>query len=175
MSDRSAAAGAYRLFADGAARGNPGPAAYGYVLDAPDGTALAEVGEAIGHATNNVAEYRGLIAGLERALALGVTELDVRMDSELVVRQMAGEYRVRHPGLIPLHARARDLVAQLTRCTIRHVVRERNRRADALANRALDALRRGRGGEGRSLPGDRGHAGDGESEESPSSTGQGAG
>jgi probable phosphoglycerate mutase len=127
------------LFADGAARGNPGPAAYGFVLDDPDGRVLAEAGECIGATTNNVAEYRGLIAGLERALALGVRALDVRMDSELVVRQIRGEYRVRHPGLVPLHARASELLRRLGRWQIAHVPRAGNARADRMANRALDA------------------------------------
>src|SRR5262245_48415084 len=130
--------GWHRLQADGAARGNPGPAAYGFVLDSPSGSELAGEGEAIGEATNNVAEYRGLIAGLERALALGVTRLEVRMDSELVVRQMAGRYRVKHPGLVPLFRQARTLVERLEHWEIRHVPREQNKRADLLANRALD-------------------------------------
>ena len=128
----------HRLFADGAARGNPGPAAYGFVLDTPDGTSLAECGERIGVATNNVAEYRGLIAGLERALALGVRAIDVRMDSELVVRQIDGAYRVRHPGLIPLHARAGELLRRFEHWRIAHVPRAGNARADRLANEALD-------------------------------------
>jgi ribonuclease H / adenosylcobalamin/alpha-ribazole phosphatase len=130
--------GAHRLHADGAARGNPGPAAYGFVLDAPDGSPLAEGGVAIGRATNNVAEYLGLIAGLERALELGVTRIEVRMDSELVVRQMTGRYRVRHPGLVPLFERARALMAQFPEWSIAHVGRAENGRADAAANRALD-------------------------------------
>ena len=130
--------GWHRLHADGAARGNPGPAAYGFVLDSPSGDELAGEGEAIGEATNNVAEYRGLIAGLEHALALGVTRLEVRMDSELVVRQMSGRYRVKHPGLVPLFRRARALVERLESWSIVHVPREQNKRADALGNRALD-------------------------------------
>lgn len=130
--------GWHRLQADGAARGNPGPAAYGFVLDSPSGAELAGEGEAIGEATNNVAEYRGLIAGLERAVALGVTKLEVRMDSELVVRQISGRYRVKHPGLVPLFRKARSLIERLESWDIRHVPREENKRADRLANRALD-------------------------------------
>ena len=130
--------GWHRLQADGAARGNPGPAAYGFVLDSPSGAELAGEGEAIGEATNNVAEYRGLIAGLERAVALGVTKLEVRMDSELVVRQISGRYRVKHPGLVPLFRKARSLIERLESWDIQHVRREENKRADRLANRALD-------------------------------------
>ena len=138
MKDAPGRGSSYRLQADGAARGNPGPAAYGFVLDSPAEAEVASGGEAIGETTNNVAEYRGLIAGLERALALGVTRLEVRMDSELVVRQMSGRYRVKHPGLVPLFRRAQGLVARLESWTIRHVPREENKRADRLANRALD-------------------------------------
>jgi ribonuclease H / adenosylcobalamin/alpha-ribazole phosphatase len=128
----------YRLQADGAARGNPGPAAFGYVIVAPSGEEVALEGEAIGSTTNNVAEYSGLIAGLEKAIALGVTRLDIRMDSELVVRQMAGRYRVKHPGLVPLFQRARGLVEKLESWSIAHVPREQNARADFAANLALD-------------------------------------
>ena len=138
MSETRAHEGWHRLHADGAARGNPGPAAYGFVLDSPDGAEIAASGEAIGEATNNVAEYRGLIAGLERALALGVTHLETRMDSELVVRQMTGEYRVKHPGLIPLHQRAKQATARLGAVTFRAVRREENARADGLVNATLD-------------------------------------
>ena len=129
---------AYRMQADGAARGNPGPAAFGYVIVAPSGEEVALEGEAIGATTNNVAEYRGLIAGLEKAIALGVTRLEIRMDSELVVRQMAGRYRVKHPGLVPLFRRARGLAEQLESWSIAHVPREQNARADFAANMALD-------------------------------------
>jgi len=135
----SRAHGRYRLHADGAARGNPGPAAYGYVLAGPDGAPVAEGGATVGEATNNVAEYRGLLAGLERALELGVRELDIRLDSELIVRQLTGHYRVKHPGLKPLFARAAELLGGLTAWSAQHVPREANRRADELANRALDA------------------------------------
>ena len=138
----------HRLHADGAARGNQGPAAYGYVLDSPLGKEVAAQGEAIGRATNNVAEYRGLIAGLERALELGVRRLEALLDSELVVRQMTGEYRVRNEGLIPLYRRARELADAFEGWSIGHVPREKNRRADGLANRALDEAAARAGGNG---------------------------
>ena len=129
------------LYADGASRGNPGAAAYGFVLLAPDGTELAAEGEAIGRAPNNVAEYTALVRGLERALALGLRRLRVRMDSELAVRQMQGIYKVRNAGLQPLHATAQSLRAGFAGFRIEHVPRADNARADALANAALDALR----------------------------------
>ena len=127
-----------RLFADGGSRGNPGPAAGGAVLFAEDGTVLREIGEYVGIATNNVAEWRGLLAGLEAALELGVEELAIRLDSELVVRQLTGVYRVKHPDLIPLAARARRLLARLRSVDIAHVRRKENAAADAVVNRVLD-------------------------------------
>ena len=148
MSEARGTEPAYRLHADGAARGNPGPAAYGFVLDSPQGAEVAAEGEAIGKATNNVAEYRGLIAGLEKALAMGVRRLEARMDSELVVRQMTGVYRVRNHGLVPLHRRARELAGGLEAWSIEHVRREQNKRADLLANRALDEQAAAAGGNG---------------------------
>ncbi len=132
------AAAPWLLWADGAARGNPGPAAAGYVLDDAEGLPVASGGIALGKATNNVAEYQALLAGLSRALELGVVAIDVRMDSELVVRQMSGIYRVKHEGLKPLFAEAQVLSRRFARFTIRHVPREQNVRADAEANRALD-------------------------------------
>ena len=133
------AAAPWVLYADGAARGNPGPAAAGYVLDDGAGQPVAAGGIALGRATNNVAEYKALLAGLARALELGVPAIDVRMDSELVVRQMGGIYRVKNEGLKPLFAEAQALARRFERFTIRHVPREQNARADAEANRALDA------------------------------------
>jgi ribonuclease HI len=130
----------WKLFADGAARGNPGPAAYGFVLDGPDGKPRAAEGRALGKATNNVAEYMALIAGLRCALDKGVTELDVRMDSELVVRQMTGVYKVKNAGLRPLFEEAKSLSARFAAFGIAHVRRELNTRADHEANKALDAL-----------------------------------
>ena len=129
---------AWLLFADGAARGNPGPAAYGFVLDDPSGTPRAAVGKALGVATNNVAEYKALIAGLECALEHGAAALEVRMDSELVVRQMTGVYKVRNEGLKPLFEKARVLSRRFEAFRIAHVRREYNTRADAEANKALD-------------------------------------
>lgn len=124
---------------DGAARGNPGPAAIGVVIRTPEGCILSELGRKIGVATNNVAEYKGLLAALEEAQRLGVKELEVRADSELMVKQMLGAYKVRHPDLLPLYERARQLVKAFRRFQIRHVRREENKRADELANHALDS------------------------------------
>ena len=128
-----------RLFTDGGARGNPGPAAYGYVLEAEDGTVLAAAGEAIGVATNNVAEYRGLVAGLARALELAVPEVEVVSDSELLVKQMTGVYRVKNEALRELSLEAARLARQVGTVTYRAVRREHNKLADKLVNEALDA------------------------------------
>ena len=127
-----------RLFTDGGARGNPGPAAFGYVLETEDGTVLAAHGEAIGVATNNVAEYRALVAGLARAAEMGVDELDVISDSELLVKQMRGEYKVKNVGLRALWDEAQELAATLGRVTFEAVRREHNELADRLVNEALD-------------------------------------
>jgi ribonuclease H / adenosylcobalamin/alpha-ribazole phosphatase len=129
-----------RLSTDGGARGNPGPAAYGYVLDAEDGSVLAAHGEAIGTATNNVAEYRALLAGLQKALELGVDELEVISDSELLVKQMRGEYRVKNPALKELSIEAARLARKLGSVSYKAVRREHNELADRLVNEALDAL-----------------------------------
>ena len=128
-----------RLFTDGGARGNPGPAAYGYVLEAEDGTVLAAAGEAIGVATNNVAEYRGLVAGLEKAVELAVPEVEVVSDSELMVKQMTGVYRVKNEGLRALSVEAARLAREVGTVTYRAVRREHNKLADQLVNDALDA------------------------------------
>jgi ribonuclease HI len=128
-----------KLSTDGGARGNPGPAAYGYVLEAEDGAILDKRGETIGLATNNVAEYRALVAGLEAALARGVTELDVVSDSELLVKQMRGEYRVKNTTLRSLHTEATRLARELGSVSYRAVRREHNELADRLVNDALDA------------------------------------
>ncbi len=127
-----------RLFTDGGARGNPGPAAYGYVLEAEDGTVLAAHGEAIGVATNNVAEYRALVAGLEKAGELGVRELEVVSDSELLVKQMKGEYRVKNENLRELANQAGRLARGVGRVRWTAVRREHNELADRLVNEALD-------------------------------------
>jgi len=128
-----------RLSTDGGARGNPGPAAAAYVLEAEDGTVLAAHGEAIGVATNNVAEYRALLAGLERAVELEVRELEVVSDSELLVKQMRGEYRVKNAALRELSVEAGRLARRLDRVSYRAVRREQNTLADSLVNEALDA------------------------------------
>ena len=128
-----------KLSTDGGARGNPGPAAYGYVLEAEDGTVLDARGETIGVATNNVAEYRGLIAGLEKAVELGIDELAVVSDSELLVKQMQGEYRVKNEALRELNDEANFLEKKLGRVRYKAVRREHNELADKLVNDALDA------------------------------------
>ncbi|MEV1060201.1 bifunctional RNase H/acid phosphatase [Micromonospora chalcea] len=126
--------------ADGGSRGNPGPAGYGAVVRDPEtGEVLAERSESIGTATNNVAEYRGLIAGLEAAAELGAAEVEARMDSKLVVEQMCGRWQIKHPGLRPLAAQAAGLVGRFTAVRFTWIPRERNRHADALANAAMDA------------------------------------
>ncbi len=129
-----------RLFTDGGARGNPGPAAYGYVLEAEDGTVLAAHGEAIGIATNNVAEYSALLAGLEKAVELAVDEVEVVSDSELMVKQMRGEYKVKNAALRELSLRAAELARRLGAVRYTAVRREHNELADRLVNEALDAV-----------------------------------
>jgi ribonuclease HI len=128
-----------KLSTDGGARGNPGPAAYGYVLEGDDGTVLAAHGEAIGVATNNVAEYSALIAGLEKALELAVAEVEVVSDSELLVKQMTGEYRVKSETLRELVDEAARLARRFDRVSYTAVRREHNELADRLVNKALDA------------------------------------
>jgi ribonuclease HI len=123
---------------DGGSRGNPGPAAIAVVIASPDGEVLEQRGERIGEATNNVAEYRALLLGLERAAEFGAREVEVIGDSELVVRQVRGEYKVKDAGLRPLHQRVRDLLETFDRWSIRHVRREENEAADVLVNAALD-------------------------------------
>src|SRR4051794_1505169 len=127
------------LYTDGGARGNPGPAATAYVLQDEAGTVLDSKGETIGIATNNVAEYSALLAGLRRAVELGVTELEVRSDSELMVKQMRGEYRVKNRALQELFLDASRLARQLPAVTYTHVRREHNQLADQLLNDVLDA------------------------------------
>jgi ribonuclease HI len=127
------------LFTDGGARGNPGPAAYGFVLESDDGTVLAAEGAAIGTATNNVAEYSGLVAGLRRAIELHVPAVEVVSDSELMVKQMRGEYRVKNEALRELYNEATALADHLGSVEYRHVRRAHNELADKLVNQALDA------------------------------------
>jgi len=132
-------------YIDGGARGNPGPAGYGVRIEAPDGTLIEEFGDAIGVATNNVAEYRALIAALEWGRARGYKWLHVRSDSLLLVQQMRGVFKVKHPGLQPLAAKARLLAHEIGRVTFEHVGRALNAHADRLANQAMDAPLRGHG------------------------------
>jgi ribonuclease HI len=126
---------------DGGARGNPGPAAAAAVVSTADGEVLDEAHELLGTATNNVAEYRGLLLGLRRARELGASEVEVVNDSELVARQLTGAYRVKHPDMRPLHAEALAALAAFDRWGVRTVPRAENARADALVNSALDAAR----------------------------------
>jgi ribonuclease HI len=126
---------------DGGARGNPGPAAIGVVVSAADGTVLDEVAETIGVATNNVAEYKALLRGIERAAALGASEIEIVNDSELVAKQLIGAYKVKHPAMIPLHQEAVAGLRPFARWRIRSVPRAQNKRADTLVNQALDAAR----------------------------------
>ena len=129
-----------RLFTDGGSRGNPGPAAYAFVLEAEDGTVLDARGEAIGLATNNVAEYSALVAGLERAVEVGVDELEVVSDSELMVKQMRGEYKVKNRALQDLFLDASRIARKVGRVTYTAVRREHNELADSLVNEALDRV-----------------------------------
>ncbi len=123
---------------DGGARGNPGPAGYGVVITDENGEVLAELYEGIGVATNNIAEYRGLIAALEWALAHGHTRLHLKSDSLLVVQQVLGNYRVKHEGLLPLYRQVRHLMARIGQVTFEHVRRELNKDADRLSNLGMD-------------------------------------
>jgi ribonuclease HI len=126
---------------DGGSRGNPGPAAGAAVISSPDGELLAQATELLGVATNNVAEYRGLLLGLERARELGATEVELINDSELVAKQLTGVYKVKHPDMRPLHAKALAALRAFERWSIRSVPRTQNEAADALVNAALDAVR----------------------------------
>lgn len=126
------------LFADGGSRGNPGPAASGAVLLDPAGELVEEVGAYLGVATNNVAEWTALVLGLEAAAKRGIRRLAVRLDSELVVKQLRGEYRVKHAGLQPYYHRAKQLMRAFAEVDVRHVPRAQNVLADALVNRVLD-------------------------------------
>jgi len=126
-------------YIDGGARGNPGPAGFGVRIEGDDGTLIEEFHDAIGPATNNVAEYRGLLAALEWARAHGEKELLIRSDSLLLVQQMLGNFKVKHPGLQPLHEKARLLAHEVGRVRYEHVRREANQHADRLANAAMDA------------------------------------
>jgi ribonuclease HI len=139
MTDVNKKQGACIVYTDGGARGNPGPSAAGGVIVRADGVLVAEVSEYLGIATNNVAEYRALILTLRRALEEGCSIVDIRMDSELVVRQLEGKYRVKDAKMRPLHAAAVNLLGQFERAAVRHVPRDENKLADALVNAVLDA------------------------------------
>lgn len=125
------------LYTDGGARGNPGPAGIGYVLLFDDGREI-EKGEYIGEATNNQAEYKALLAGLQRARQEEILELECRLDSELVVKQLSGEYRVKDADLKPLRERVKNLAAAFEKISFTHIPREKNKKADKLVNKALD-------------------------------------
>lgn len=127
-----------RLFTDGAARGNPGPAGAGAVIVSAEGHIVAKVGKFLGDSTNNVAEYMGLIIGLKRAKAMGIKELEVLCDSELLVKQLSGEYAVKADHLRPLHDEAQQLLKGFQWILVRHIPREQNVQADAMSNRAID-------------------------------------
>ncbi len=126
---------------DGGSRGNPGPAAAAAVVSTPDGEVVDEAAQTLGRTTNNVAEYRGLLLGLERAAALGADEVEVINDSELIAHQVNGRYKVKHPDMKPLHAAALEALRQFDRWTVRPVPRAQNADADALVNQALDGER----------------------------------
>ncbi len=126
------------LWSDGASRGNPGRSGIGAVLKRPSGETLAEVSQYIGEATNNVAEYKAVVAGLERAVELGVGSIEVRADSELMIKQLLGRYRVKAPHIMPLFERARALLGRFASHRLTHVPREQNSEADRLANRGID-------------------------------------
>jgi ribonuclease HI len=140
----SAGPGRARIHIDGASRGNPGPAGIGVAIYDPDGAICERIHQGIGEATNNVAEYRALLAALDRAAALGITDLEICSDSELLVRQLLGRYQVKHAGLKPLYAAARERIAGFRRFRIQHVPRELNAEADALANQGIDEAARAR-------------------------------
>jgi ribonuclease HI len=126
------------LFADGGSRGNPGPAASAAILFGPAGETIEEIGSFLGVTTNNVAEWTALVLGLEAAIRRGIRRLEVRLDSELVVRQLRGEYRVKHAGLQPLYRRGVALLKHFDHVDVRHVARKENAAADRLVNHVLD-------------------------------------
>jgi ribonuclease HI len=133
------------LWTDGAARGNPGPAGVGVMLKAANGEVIVAEGQFVGHTTNNVAEYKALLLGLARALERGVSRLEVRADSELLIKQLKGEYRVRNPGLLPLYEEAKTLIGRFENVRLKHVRRELNAEADRLANEGIDKAPRSSG------------------------------
>ena len=128
----------YLLYTDGAARGNPGPAGAGAFICKPDGSAVAEISKYLGETTNNVAEYRALLEGLKKLVAMGAGDVEILADSQLMVRQIQGSYRVKHPNLKPLFEEALALLKKIRHYSIRHIEREKNGEADRLANEAID-------------------------------------
>ncbi len=128
----------YHLFTDGASRGNPGPASIGAVLKKSSGEIIAEISEYLGETTNNQAEYKALLAGLQKALEHKIHHLEVFLDSELVVKQIQGKYKVKHPEMIPLYQKVKILLKKFPQVSVTHVRREKNKEADKLANLALD-------------------------------------
>jgi ribonuclease HI/probable phosphoglycerate mutase len=126
------------LYCDGASRGNPGPSSYGWTLVDDSGKCVREAGKRLPEGTNNVAEYEAMVAGLTAACELGIKQVVVRADSELVIRQVTGRYKVKSPGLLPLYQKVLELSGRFDRISFEHVPREQNKRADALANMALD-------------------------------------
>lgn len=133
-----------RIFSDGAARGNPGPAGAGALIEDEEGSVLTEISEYLGEKTNNAAEYAALILALERAAAFGDCLLELRLDSQLVVEQLRGAYKVKSPDLRPLYDRAKELISKYACVDIAHVYRAENARADELANRAIDEFIEGK-------------------------------
>ncbi|MCL6472364.1 MAG: ribonuclease HI family protein [Firmicutes bacterium] len=131
------------IFTDGAARGNPGPAGAGSLIIDPEGHVLAEMSEYLGETTNNVAEYTALILALEKASKFNAEEIEIRSDSELLVRQLSGEYKVKNEGLKPLVERVRSLLSGYKRVGVKHIYRSENARADVLANEAIDKFKKG--------------------------------
>lgn len=138
----AAGARAAVLWTDGASRGNPGPAGIGAILKSESGEVLYTGSEYLGHATNNVAEYKAVLLGLLGALGQGIQRLELRADSELLIKQLRGEYRVKSPGLRPLYDEARRLLSRFSQVTLTHVRRELNGEADRLANQGIDDARR---------------------------------
>lgn len=126
------------VYTDGASRGNPGPASFGFVITDVDGNILVEGAEKLGDQTNNYAEYMGMLVALNVCEKAGAKEVLVRADSQLMIRQMTGEYKVKAEGIIPLHQKAKTLVAAFTKVGFEHIPREKNKEADKLANQALD-------------------------------------
>lgn len=128
------------IYTDGASRGNPGPASFGFIITDDKDNVLIEGAETIGEQTNNYAEYMGMLVALNVCIKSGVKNATVRADSQLMIRQMTGEYKVKAEGIIPLHAKAKELASKFKKISFEHIPREKNKQADKLANQALDSL-----------------------------------